>query len=73
MVIGKTDEGSSFQYTSDKAEEIEKRLTPLVKSNEESYKRMIIRVPGFGSGGKSYNSFIIIALLDNWSDRSDRN
>ena len=71
LVIGKTDEGSSFQYTSDKAEEIEKRLTPLVKSNEESYKRMIIRVPGFGSGGKSYNSFIIIALLDNWSDRSE--
>jgi len=71
LVIGKTDEGSSFQYTSDKAEEIEKRLTPLVKSNEESYKRMIMRVPGFGSGGKSYNSFIIIALLDNWRDRSE--
>ena len=71
LVIGKTDEGSSFQYTSDKAEEIERRLTPLVKNEEESYKRMIMRVPGFGRASKSYNSFIIIALLDDWNDRSD--
>jgi len=71
LVIGKTDEGSSFQYTSDKAEEIEKRLAPLVKSKEESYKRIIMRVPGFGRASKSYNSFIIIALLDDWSDRSE--
>jgi HAE1 family hydrophobic/amphiphilic exporter-1/multidrug efflux pump len=71
LVIGKTDEGSSFQYTSDKAEEIERRLTPLVKSDQESYKRMIMRVPGFGRASKSYNSFIIIALLDDWSDRSE--
>jgi len=71
LVIGKTDEGSSFQYTSDKAEEIERRLTPLVKSKEESYKRMIMRVPGFGRASKSYNSFIIIALLDDWNDRSE--
>ena len=71
LVIGKTDEGSSFQYTSNKAEEIERRLTPLVKNEEESYKRMIMRVPGFGRASKSYNSFIIIALLDDWSDRKD--
>jgi len=71
LVIGKTDEGSSFQYTSDKAEEIERRLTPLVKNEEESYKRMIMRVPGFGRASKSYNSFIIIALLDDWKDRSE--
>ncbi|OUX37739.1 MAG: multidrug transporter AcrB, partial [Proteobacteria bacterium TMED261] len=71
LVIGKTDEGSSFQYTSNKAEEIERRLTPLVKNEEESYKRMIMRVPGFGRASKSYNSFIIIALLDDWSDRKE--
>ena len=71
LVIGKTDEGSSFQYTSDKAQEIEKRLTPLVKSENESYKRMIMRVPGFGRASKSYNSFIIIALLDDWKDRKE--
>ena len=71
LVIGKTDEGSSFQYTADKAEEIERRLIPLIKKEGESYKRVIMRVPGFGRASKSYNSFIIIALLDDWQDRSE--
>ena len=30
-----------------------------------------MRVPGFGRASKSYNSFIIIALLDDWSDRDE--
>ena len=30
-----------------------------------------MRVPGFGRSSQSYNSFIIIALLDNWKDRKD--
>jgi len=71
LVIGKTDEGSSFQYTADKAEEIERRLIPLVKKDGESYKRVIMRVPGFGRASKSYNSFIIIALLDDWKNRDE--
>ena len=71
LVIGKTDEGSSFQYTADKAEEIESRLIPLIKKEGESYKRVIMRVPGFGRASKSYNSFIIIALLDDWKNRSE--
>ena len=71
LVIGKTDEGSSFQYTADKAEEIERRLIPLIKKEGESYKRVIMRVPGFGRASKSYNSFIIIALLDDWSERNE--
>ena len=29
-----------------------------------------MRVPGFGRASKSYNSFIIIALLDDWKDRN---
>ena len=28
-----------------------------------------MRVPGFGSSANSYNSFIIIALLDDWKNR----
>jgi len=71
LVIGKTDEGSSFQYTADKAEEIERRLIPLIKKDGESYKRVIMRVPGFGRASKSYNSFIIIALLDDWKNRNE--
>ena len=71
LVIGKTDEGSSFQYTANKAEEIERRLIPLIKKDGESYKRVIMRVPGFGRASKSYNSFIIIALLDDWKNRNE--
>ena len=71
LIIGKTDEGSSFQYTADKAEEIERRLTPLINKEGESYKRIVMRVPGFGRASKSYNSFIIIALLDNWKNRDE--
>ena len=71
LVIGKTDEGSSFQYTAERAGEIEKKLIPLIKKEDESYKRIIMMVPGFGRASKSYNSFIIIAMLDDWSKRSE--
>ena len=69
LVIGKTDEGSSFQYTAEKAEKIEKKLIPLIKKEDESYKRIVMMVPGFGRASKSYNSFIIIAALDDWKER----
>ena len=72
LVIGFTDEGSSFEYTQERAQEIEKRLIPLLQSEESPYSRFIMRVPGFGSSANSYNSFIIIALLDDWKNR-DKN
>jgi HAE1 family hydrophobic/amphiphilic exporter-1/multidrug efflux pump len=71
LVIGKTDEGSSFQYTAEKAEKIEKILIPLIKKEDESYKRIVMMVPGFGRASKSYNSFIIIAALDDWKERDE--
>jgi len=70
LIIGQTDIGSSYQYTADKAEKIERRLIPLVENEDESYKRLVLRVPGWGTGN-SYNSFIIIALLDDWKDRNE--
>ena len=70
LIVGQTDIGSSYQYTADKAEKIEKRLIPLIKKEDESYKRLVLRVPGWGTGN-SYNSFIIIALLDDWKDRNE--
>jgi HAE1 family hydrophobic/amphiphilic exporter-1/multidrug efflux pump len=70
LVIGKTDEGSSFQYTAEKAEKIEKKLIPLIKKEGESYKGIVMMVPGFGRASKSYNSFIIIAALDDWKERN---
>ncbi len=69
LVIGFTDEGRSFEYTQEKAQEVEKRLIPLLQAQDSPYSRFIMRVPGFGSSANSYNSFIIIALLDNWKNR----
>ena len=69
LVIGFTDEGSSFEYTQEKALDIEKRLIPLLQAENSPYSRFIMRVPGFGNSANSYNSFIIIALLDNWKNR----
>ena len=69
LVIGFTDEGSSFEYTQEKAQVIEKRLIPLLQEENSPYSRFIMRVPGFGSSANSFNSFIIIALLDNWDNR----
>jgi hydrophobe/amphiphile efflux-1 (HAE1) family protein len=69
LVIGFTDEGRSFEYTEEKAQEVEKRLIPLLQAEDSPYSRFIMRVPGFGSSANSYNSFIIIALLDDWKNR----
>ena len=69
LIIGFTDEGSSFEYTEEKAQIIEQRLVPLLQAEDSPYKRFIMRVPGFGSSANSFNSFIIIALLDHWKNR----
>ena len=34
IIIGNTDEGSSFEYTEKRAEEVEKRLIPLLQSSD---------------------------------------
>jgi|UniRef100_UPI00404B35F1 hydrophobe/amphiphile efflux-1 (HAE1) family protein len=69
LIIGQTDEGSSFEYTKDKAQQIENRLIPLLEAEDSPYQRLIMRVPGFGRSSTTYNSFIIIALLDDWKNR----
>tara|TARA_A100001035_G_scaffold279491_1_gene281104 strand:- start:317 stop:1975 length:1659 start_codon:yes stop_codon:yes gene_type:complete len=70
LIIGFTDEGSSFEYTEEKAQIIEQRLIPLLQAEDSPYQRFIMRVPGFGSSANSFNSFIIIALLDHWKNRN---
>ena len=69
LIIGATDEGSSFEYTQQQAQKVEERLIPLLQKEDSPYSRFIMRVPGFGSSANSYNSFIIIALLDDWKNR----
>ena len=69
LIIGSTDEGSSFEYTQEQAQKVESRLIPLLQTEDSPYARFIMRVPGFGNSANSYNSFIIIALLDDWKNR----
>ncbi len=67
LIIGFTDEGSSFDYTQKRAKDVEKRLLPLLEADDSPYKRFLMIVPGFGSD----NSFLIISLLDNWKKRKE--
>ena len=69
LIIGATDEGSSFEYTQEQAQKVEARLIPLLQAENSPYSRFIMRVPGFGNSANSFNSFIIIALLDDWKNR----
>ncbi len=69
LIIGSTDEGSSFEYTQEKAQIIEGRILKLLQAEDSPYQRLIMRVPGFGKSATSYNTFIIIALLDEWKNR----
>ena len=71
LIIGNTDEGSSFEYTEKRAQDVEGRLIPLLEAEDSPYRRLIMRVPGFGTNKNSFNSFIIIALLEHWNNRDD--
>ena len=48
LIIGFTDEGSSFEYTQKRAQEVEGRLIPLLQAEDSPYNRFIMIVPGFG-------------------------
>ena len=67
FVIVKAPQGSGFNFTKTKAEEIEELLLPNVGKGE--YRKLIMRVPGFGRSAKQVNSGFIIVLLEPWSKR----
>ena len=67
FVIVKAPQGSGFNFTKSKAEDIEKLLLPEVGKGE--YRKLIMRVPGFGKSAKQVNSGFIIVLLEPWSKR----
>ena len=67
FVIIKAPQGSGFNFTKNKAEEIEELLLPEVGKGE--YRRLIMRVPGFGKSSKQVNSGFIIVLLEPWKKR----
>ena len=67
FVIVKAPQGSGFNFTKDKAEDIEELLLPKVGKGE--YRKLIMRVPGFGKSAKQVNSGFIIVLLEPWKKR----
>jgi len=67
FVIIKAPQGSGFNFTKSKAEEIEALLLPELGKGE--YRKLIMRVPGFGKSSKQVNSGFIIVLLEDWSKR----
>ena len=67
FVIVKAPQGSGFNFTKDRAEDIEGLLLPKVGKGE--YRKLIMRVPGFGKSAKQVNSGFIIVLLEPWAKR----
>ncbi len=67
FVIVKAPQGSGFNFTKSKAEDIENLLLPEVGNGE--YRKLILRVPGFGKSAKQVNSGFIIVLLEPWAKR----
>ena len=39
LIIGSTDEGSSFEYTQEQAQKVEARLIPLLQAEDSPYSR----------------------------------
>tara|TARA_A100001011_G_scaffold383449_1_gene454701 strand:- start:40773 stop:43865 length:3093 start_codon:yes stop_codon:yes gene_type:complete len=67
FVIVKAPQSSGFEFTSSKAQEIEGFLLPEVGKGE--YRRLLLRVPGFGKSSTQVNSGFIIVLLEHWDKR----
>ena len=42
LIIGSTDEGSSFEYTQEQAQKVEARLIPLLQAEDSPYSRFIM-------------------------------
>ncbi|MBU6306368.1 MAG: efflux RND transporter permease subunit, partial [Proteobacteria bacterium] len=67
FVIIQAPDGSGFEYTKKQSEDIEKIFTADL--GKGLYRDVLLRVPGFQSGGDQVNSGFVIVLLENWSKR----
>ncbi len=59
-------EGATYAYMNDYMTEIESRLMPFVEAGE--VKRLLVRTP-WGFGVQTFNSGIVINVLEDWSQR----
>lgn len=60
-------EGATFQYMEEYMTEIETRMMKYIDSGE--FKRLLVRSPRSFGGIESFNSGIIVALMDSWGER----
>ncbi len=60
-------EGASFDYMAEYMDEIEGRMMPYVESGE--FKRLLVRAPRAWGNAESFDTGIIIVVLDDWANR----
>ncbi len=66
-VVIQAPDGSGFEYTKEKVENIEKIF--LADLGKGLYREILVRVPGFQSGIDQVNTGFLIVLLENWGKR----
>ncbi len=64
-------EGASYDFIEDYMTEIEQRLMSYVENGE--IKRLLVRAPGAFGNIENFNSGIVIAVLEDWSERRPAN
>ncbi|WP_429910871.1 efflux RND transporter permease subunit [Glycocaulis sp.] len=60
-------DGASFEYTAEQAALIEDILMEYVEAGE--LRRVLVVVPGFGGGGSSFSSGIVVGTMTPWGER----
>ncbi|MEP0707639.1 MAG: efflux RND transporter permease subunit [Parvibaculum sp.] len=67
FVMVNAPEGSSYDYIKAYMDEIEERMMPLVENGEIN--RLLVRAPRSFGNTATFNSGIVIAVLNDWSER----
>lgn len=60
-------EGATYSYIKEYMDEIEKRMMPYVKTGE--FQRLLVRAPRTFSNFESFNTGIVIVVLNDWEKR----
>ena len=66
-VVIQAPDGSGFEYTKEKTENIEKIF--LADLGKGLYREILVRVPGFQSGIDQVNTGFLVILLEDWGKR----
>lgn len=67
FVMVNAPEGASYTYIEAYMDEIEDRMMPLVENGEIN--RLLVRAPRSFGGGATFNTGIVVAVLNDWSER----